>query len=208
MEFRNENIHEVNGYYLEDSSNVNGYIDCYYQQILPEGCRFDPTDYELIEFYLKKKLYNQVFPQNIILEADIYQYHPTELYSHKSERETAVYFFTPRDRISSNGNRPARTAKGGFWKASGSEKPVKNGQGIEVGSKRSLKFFEGSQQQPIKTIWIMNEFMVDNQGHNTSEPNSKLDDCVLCEIYIVQNKKPPEREIPQSDFPYSVRHKL
>lgn len=46
---------------------------------LPSGYRFVPTNEELIEEYLKKKIKNELLPINRFREVDVYKYHPEEL---------------------------------------------------------------------------------------------------------------------------------
>ena len=46
---------------------------------LPPGYRFNPTDAEIIVFYLRKKLDHQSLPPNKIIEVDLYAYGPDEL---------------------------------------------------------------------------------------------------------------------------------
>lgn len=47
----------------------------------PPGFKFNPTDEELIECYLKPKVQKQQVPCGIIFDADLYRYHPKELTS-------------------------------------------------------------------------------------------------------------------------------
>lgn len=46
--------------------------------LLP-GFRFHPTDEELVEFYLKRKLRHQPLPIDLIKQVDIYKYDPWDL---------------------------------------------------------------------------------------------------------------------------------
>ncbi|MFS7914933.1 putative transcription factor NAM family [Helianthus anomalus] len=50
-----------------------------YLDSLPTGCRFLPTDKELIVHYLRKKINNQNLPKTKISEANVYGYHPKDL---------------------------------------------------------------------------------------------------------------------------------
>lgn len=43
------------------------------------GFRFRPTDVELIEYYLKRKVKGKKFPSDIIAELDLYKYAPWDL---------------------------------------------------------------------------------------------------------------------------------
>ena len=46
---------------------------------LPPGYRFNPTDAEIIVFYLRKKVDHQPLPPNKIIEVNLYAYDPEEL---------------------------------------------------------------------------------------------------------------------------------
>ena len=69
------------------------------------------------------------------------------------------YFFSPRDRKYPNGIRPNRAAGSGYWKATGTDKPIHDaatGQG--VGVKKALVFYKGRPPKGTKTSWIMHEY--------------------------------------------------
>lgn len=50
-----------------------------YFHSLPPGYRFNPTDRELILYYLKRKVLNEPLPLHRIHEINIYRHHPQEL---------------------------------------------------------------------------------------------------------------------------------
>ncbi|EYU45722.1 hypothetical protein MIMGU_mgv1a022233mg, partial [Erythranthe guttata] len=99
------------------------------------------------------------------------------------------YFFTLRNKKNPNGSRPDRTANNGHWRASGADTPIKNIDGVTIGSKRSLNFWEGLHpNRSIKTDWIMHEFIAatNNQqpSRNKRDRNdTKFDDWALCRIH-------------------------
>ena len=81
------------------------------------------------------------------------------------------YFFTPRERKYPNGARPNRAAISGYWKATGTDKPImscnynninngsNNNNGIQkVGVKKALVFYGGRPPKGVKTNWIMHEY--------------------------------------------------
>lgn len=69
------------------------------------------------------------------------------------------YFFTPRDRKYPNGVRPNRTAASGFWKATGTDKPILSASGSRrIGVKKALVFYTGRPPKGVKTDWIMTEY--------------------------------------------------
>jgi hypothetical protein len=69
------------------------------------------------------------------------------------------YFFSPRDRKYPNGIRPNRAAGSGYWKATGTDKPIHDGAtGQGVGVKKALVFYKGRPPKGTKTSWIMHEY--------------------------------------------------
>ncbi|XP_039058736.1 probable 2-oxoglutarate-dependent dioxygenase AOP1 [Hibiscus syriacus] len=115
----------------------------------PVGFRFVPTDAELIEHYLIKKLNDMPLPPNKnIHEVDLYGSTPSQLTQQykQSDGGEEWYFFTPRNRKYPNGKRPNRAAGNGdgYWKPTADEKPVvRLGQKDIIGYKRNLDYYEG-----------------------------------------------------------------
>lgn len=68
------------------------------------------------------------------------------------------YFFSPRDRKYPNGARPNRTAASGYWKATGTDKPILSSSGARIGVKKALVFYIGKPPNGVKTDWIMIEY--------------------------------------------------
>ncbi|KAI4333708.1 hypothetical protein L6164_018481 [Bauhinia variegata] len=167
------------------------------QPNLPPGFRFHPTDEELVVQYLKKKASSAPLPVAIIAEVDLYKFDPWELPAKASFGEQEWYFFSPRDRKYPNGARPNRAATSGYWKATGTDKPVLTSGGTQkVGVKKALVFYGGKPPRGIKSNWIMHEYrLVDNKPNNKppgcdlgNKKNSlRLDDWVLCRIYKKNN---------------------
>ncbi|KAF5447774.1 hypothetical protein F2P56_033298 [Juglans regia] len=151
----------------------------------PTGYRFCPTDEELVGYYLEKKISNQRLPVSRIVSANVYLHRPeclSEIFKDYGQTDH-WYFFTPRNRKYQNGNRPNRSANGGYWKATGADKPIINSYGKLIGFKKSLVFYIGKNPNGVKTNWIMHEFTVKNPPRNKREANDmRLDDWVLCRI--------------------------
>ena len=72
--------------------------------------------------------------------------------------EDEWYFFSPRDRKYPNGERPNRTAASGFWKATGTDKPILTSRSKKIGVKKALVFYTGRPPKGVKTDWTMNEY--------------------------------------------------
>eukprot|EP00250_Pteridium_aquilinum_P035499 c9517_g1_i1 orf=135-1217(+) len=163
------------------------------QPILPPGFRFHPTDEELVIHYLKKKAASCPLPVPIITDIELYKFDPWELPGKASFGEHEWYFFSPRDRKYPNGARPNRAAASGYWKATGTDKPITSSGGHttqKVGVKKALVFYRGRPPKGIKTNWIMHEYRLTGEGcvprstmSFSSRKSLRLDDWVLCRIY-------------------------
>ncbi|GAV76722.1 LOW QUALITY PROTEIN: NAM domain-containing protein, partial [Cephalotus follicularis] len=115
-----------------------------YFKSFPEGYRFQPSDIELIVHYLKNKIEGAPLPPNRIHVIDLYLYSPevlTERFKLLLDRETEWYFLTRRKKYP-NGKRPDRRTCNRYWKLTGINKDIKNGNQM-IGHKRSLDFNEG-----------------------------------------------------------------
>lgn len=159
---------------------------------LPAGFRFHPTDEELVVHYLAKKAECKPFPVPVIAEVDLYKFNPWELPQKAYFGEKEWYFFTPRDRKYPNGARPNRAAASGYWKATGTDKPILSRGNKKVGVKKALVFYDGKAPKGKKTNWIMHEYRLANSTNSSSNKLEKpsknksslrLDDWVLCRIY-------------------------
>ncbi|KAF0907566.1 hypothetical protein E2562_018374 [Oryza meyeriana var. granulata] len=171
---------------------------------LPPGFRFHPTDEELILHYLRNRAAAAQCPVPIIADVDIYKFDPWDLPSMAVYGESEWYFFSPRDRKYPNGIRPNRAAGSGYWKATGTDKPIHDSAtGDSVGVKKALVFYSGRPPKGTKTSWIMHEYRL-----ATADPlataykpassscrfrnvSMRLDDWVLCRIYKKSGQASP-----------------
>ncbi|KAL7594318.1 hypothetical protein Lser_V15G28467 [Lactuca serriola] len=153
---------------------------------LPPGFRFHPTDEELIIHYLQKKVTSSPLPASIFAEIELYKFNPWELPYRALFGEDEWYFFSPRDRKYPNGVRPNRMAGSGYWKATGTDRPIMGSLGKKiVGVKKGLVFYKGRPPRGIKTDWIMHEYrLLDTVTCNSSKrkESMRLDDWVLCRV--------------------------
>ncbi|KAF7846555.1 hypothetical protein BT93_L4165 [Corymbia citriodora subsp. variegata] len=161
---------------------------------LPPGFRFHPTDEELIVYYLQNQAMSRPCPVSIISEVDIYKFDPWQLPEIAELGEKEWYFFTLRNRKYPNGVRPNRAAVSGYWKATGTDKPVYSGSN-RVGVKKSLVFYKGRPPKGSKTDWIMHEYRLADSITHVQHHSMKLD-WVLCRIYKKQHSsKTLERKV-------------
>uniref|UniRef100_A0A0D9VTK3 NAC domain-containing protein n=1 Tax=Leersia perrieri TaxID=77586 RepID=A0A0D9VTK3_9ORYZ len=183
--------------------------------MLPPGFRFHPTDEELIVHYLRNRAASSPCPVSIIADVDIYKFDPWDLPSKAAYGDREWYFFSPRDRKYPNGIRPNRAAGSGYWKATGTDKPIHSssgggggGRNESVGVKKALVFYKGRPPKGTKTNWIMHEYRLaaaDAHAANTYRPmkfrnaSMRLDDWVLCRIYKKSSHASPMAVPPLSD---------
>ncbi|XP_047057369.1 NAC domain-containing protein 48-like [Lolium rigidum] len=159
---------------------------------LPPGFRFNPTDEELIFYYLRNRAASEQCPAPVIADVDVYKFNPWDLPSQAVYGDSEWYFFSPRDRKYPNGSRPNRAAGSGYWKSTGTDKPIHDGAvGKGIGVKKALIFYEGRAPRGTKTGWIMHEYRIAadpldatlNKPVNARNVSMRLDDWVLCRIY-------------------------
>ncbi|TKY50266.1 putative NAC domain-containing protein 94 [Spatholobus suberectus] len=138
------------------------------------GYRFHPTDEELVDFYLKRKIQQKSLPIELIKQVDIYKYDPWDLPKLAGTGEKEWYFYCPRDRKYRNSTRPNRVTRAGFWKATGTDRPIYSSEGKCIGLKKSLVFYRGRAAKGMKTDWMMHEFRLPCISY--SAPSKKLSD--------------------------------
>ncbi|KAL5080234.1 hypothetical protein RYX36_008655, partial [Vicia faba] len=120
---------------------------------LMPGFRFHPTDEELVAFYLKRKIQQKSLPIELIKQVDIYKYDPWDLPKLASSGEKEWYFYCPRDRKYRNSSRPNRVTRAGFWKATGTDRPIYSSDGKCIGLKKSLCFMNFQDSWAICRIF-------------------------------------------------------
>ncbi|XP_012065446.2 NAC domain-containing protein 6 isoform X2 [Jatropha curcas] len=142
------------------------------------GFRFHPTEEELLDFYLKKMVLGKHFCSNIITFLDIYHHAPWDLPGLAKTGEREWYFFVPRERKNGHGGRPSRITATGYWKATGSDRPIRclTDPKRLLGLRKTLVFYTGRAPKGCKTDWVMNEYRLPTA---CSLPK----DIVLCKIY-------------------------
>lgn len=175
---------------------------------LPPGFRFHPTDEELVNYYLKKKIQGQEIELDIIPEVDLYKCEPWEL-AEKSflpSRDPEWYFFGPRDRKYPNGFRTNRATRAGYWKSTGKDRRVMS-QNRAIGMKKTLVYYKGRAPQGIRTDWVMHEYRLDD----TTSPSCIQDSYALCRVFKknglcsdVEDQQGQPSNIPLLDYSQGV----
>ncbi|XP_057451888.1 NAC domain-containing protein 83-like [Lotus japonicus] len=128
-------------------------------RLLP-GYIFDPTDGVLVEFYLKRRVFSQRLPIQIIpdlmffrLNLGVYQKEVDE----KIFYECKFFFYNTMDRDFKNIDK--RVAGSGQWRVIEKGKDVPIPGNNEVSGKRNtLNFWEVQESCARRTKWVMHEF--------------------------------------------------
>ncbi|KAK8649680.1 hypothetical protein V6N13_139346 [Hibiscus sabdariffa] len=174
----------------------------------PPGFRFHPSDEELIIHYLQNKVTSRPLPASVIAEIDLYKYNPWELPMRALFGEDEWFFFSPRDRKYPNGERPNRAAASGYWKATGTDRPIlTSSESKNIGVKKALVFYTGRPPKGVKTEWTMNEYrLLDSVVKPPRLKGSmRLDDWVLCRVRRKGNMSKNTLQVQESNGARLVR---
>jgi len=97
--------------------------------------------------------------------------------------EKEWYFYCPRDRKYRNSARPNRVTGAGFWKATGTDRPIYSSEGSKcIGLKKSLVFYKGRAAKGIKTDWMMHEFRLPSLTNPSSSPKKFMDKTIPANV--------------------------
>ncbi|XBI88999.1 hypothetical protein VPH35_026887 [Triticum aestivum] len=153
----------------------------------PLGFRFHPTDEEVVTHYLTSKIRNPNFPCLMIANVNLNNTEPWDL-PNKSKMgvgETEWFFFVHKDRKYPTGTRTNRATKSGYWKATGKDKEIFHGRGLDavlVGMKKTLVFYRGRAPGGQKTAWVMHEYRLEGEMPHRL-PRSAKDDWAVCRLF-------------------------
>ncbi|KAK9095746.1 hypothetical protein Sjap_021243 [Stephania japonica] len=153
--------------------------DSHEHDMVMPGFRFHPTEEELIEFYLRRKVEGKRFNVELITFLDLYRYDPWELPALAAIGEKEWYFYVPRDRKYRNGDRPNRVTTSGYWKATGADRMIRTDNLRSIGLKKTLVFYSGKAPKGIRSSWIMNEYRL---PHHDTDRYQKAE-ISLCRVY-------------------------
>ncbi|KAL5231404.1 hypothetical protein ABZP36_030180 [Zizania latifolia] len=132
--------------------------DSHENDLVMPGFRFHPTEEELIEFYLRRKVEGKRFNVELITFLDLYRFDPWELPAMAVIGEKEWFFYVPRDRKYRNGDRPNRVTASGYWKATGADRMIRGESSRPIGLKKTLVFYSGKAPKGVRSSWIMNEY--------------------------------------------------
>ncbi|WOL04466.1 NAC domain-containing protein [Canna indica] len=154
-------------------------VDGHEHDLVMPGFRFHPTEEELIEFYLRRKVEGKRFNVELITFLDLYRYDPWELPALAAIGEKEWFFYVPRDRKYRNGDRPNRVTTSGYWKATGADRMIRSEGNRSIGLKKTLVFYSGKAPKGIRTSWIMNEYRLP-QSETAQQPKVEIS---ICRVY-------------------------
>ncbi|XP_010525243.1 PREDICTED: NAC domain-containing protein 43-like [Tarenaya hassleriana] len=170
--------------------SVNG------QSQVPPGFRFHPTEEELLQYYLRKKVSNIEIDLDVIRDVDLNKLEPWDIQESCKIGTTPQndwYFFSHKDKKYPTGTRTNRATAAGFWKATGRDKNICS-NGRRIGMRKTLVFYKGRAPHGQKSDWIMHEYRL----HDNSSPTdptvasiigeaSQEEGWVVCRIFKKKN---------------------
>lgn len=172
--------------------SVNG------QSRVPPGFRFHPTEEELLQYYLRKKVANDNIDLDVILEVDLNKLEPWDIQERCKIGTTPQndwYFFSHKDKKYPTGTRTNRATAAGFWKATGRDKVIYSNS-RRIGMRKTLVFYKGRAPHGQKSDWIMHEYRLDestntnNDTHVTSVRSGDFlqeEGWVVCRVFKKKN---------------------
>ncbi|CAL0300653.1 unnamed protein product [Lupinus luteus] len=141
------------------------------ESCVPPGFRFHPTEEELVEYYLKRKINSLKIDLDVIVEIDLYKIEPWDIQDRCKqgyEEQNEWYFFSHKDKKYPTGTRTNRATTAGFWKATGRDKAVMSKNKI-IGMRKTLVFYEGRAPNGRKSDWIMHEYKHQTYEHGPTQ---------------------------------------
>ncbi|KAK6935223.1 NAC domain [Dillenia turbinata] len=148
---------------------------------VPPGFRFHPTDEELVDYYLRKKVASRRIELDVIKEVDLYKIEPwdlQEICKIGSEEQNEWYFFSHKDKKYPTGTRTNRATKAGFWKATGRDKGIYAKHSL-IGMRKTLVFYKGRAPNGQKSDWIMHEYRLETDEKATPQEEG----WVVCRVF-------------------------
>ncbi|CAN1748039.1 NAC domain-containing protein 7 [Linum perenne] len=148
---------------------------------VPPGFRFHPTDEELVDYYLRKKIASKQIDLDVIIEVDLYKIEPwdlQELCKIGKEEQSEWYFFSHKDKKYPTGTRTNRATKVGFWKATGRDKSIYCRQSL-VGMRKTLVYYKGRAPNGQKSDWIMHEYRLETNENGAPQEEG----WVVCRVF-------------------------
>ncbi|XP_022141188.1 NAC domain-containing protein 7-like [Momordica charantia] len=164
---------------------------------VPPGFRFHPTDEELVDYYLRKKISSRRIDLDVIKDVDLYKIEPwdlQEICSLGTEDQNEWYFFSHKDKKYPTGTRTNRATAAGFWKATGRDKAIYSKHDL-IGMRKTLVFYKGRAPNGQKSDWIMHEYRLETDENGAPQEEG----WVVCRVFkkrIATVRRMNEHESP------------
>ncbi|XP_059666961.1 NAC domain-containing protein 7-like [Cornus florida] len=164
---------------------------------VPPGFRFHPTDEELVDYYLRKKITCRRIDLDVIKDIDLYKIEPwdlQELCRIGTEEQNEWYFFSHKDKKYPTGTRTNRATAAGFWKATGRDKAIYSKHDL-IGMRKTLVFYKGRAPNGQKSDWIMHEYRLETDENGITQEEG----WVVCRVFkkrLTSMQKMSEHESP------------
>ncbi|XP_077211561.1 NAC domain-containing protein 43-like [Tasmannia lanceolata] len=143
------------------------------QSSIPPGFRFHPTEEELLQCYLRKKVAYEKNDMDIIQDIGLNKLEPWDIQEKckiGSGPQDDWYFFSRKDRKYPMGTRTNRATSAGFWKATGRDKFIYSDFKL-IGMRKTLVFYKGRAPYGQKSDWIMHEYRLDDHTNANAQSN-------------------------------------
>ncbi|URD79245.1 No apical meristem (NAM) protein [Musa troglodytarum] len=170
---------------------------------VPPGFRFHPTEEELVDYYLRKKVAPRGIDLDIIKDVDLYKIEPWDLQGIHRLHQQFISLFGHKDKKYPTGTRTNRATAAGFWKATGRDKPIYSKNSL-IGMRKTLVFYEGRAPNGQKSDWIMHEYRLESiesappqASHSTTEEG-----WVVCRVFKKRMTATPIRGASGRDSAY------
>ncbi|ERM94732.1 hypothetical protein AMTRI_Chr03g50140 [Amborella trichopoda] len=164
---------------------------------VPPGFRFHPTDEELVDYYLRKKIASKRIDLDVIRDIDLYKIEPWDLQEKcriGNEEQNEWYFFSHKDKKYPTGTRTNRATAAGFWKATGRDKAIYSKHNL-IGMRKTLVFYKGRAPNGQKSDWIMHEYRLETNENGPPQEEG----WVVCRVFkkrITTIRKASDHESP------------
>ncbi|OIW09838.1 hypothetical protein TanjilG_20545 [Lupinus angustifolius] len=165
---------------------------------VPPGFRFHPTDEELVDYYLRKKVTSKRIDVDVIKDVDLYKIEPwdlQELCKIGTNEQSDWYFFSHKDKKYPTGTRTNRATKAGFWKATGRDKAIYTKHCL-IGMRKTLVFYKGRAPNGQKSDWIMHEYRLETNENGTTPEEG----WVVCRVF--KKRMPTMRKVGEYESWY------
>ncbi|KAG4392320.1 hypothetical protein GLYMA_04G119500v4 [Glycine max] len=165
---------------------------------VPPGFRFHPTDEELVDYYLRKKITSRRIDLDVIKDVDLYKIEPwdlQELCRIGAEEKNEWYFFSHKDKKYPTGTRTNRATAAGFWKATGRDKAIYSKHDL-IGMRKTLVFYKGRAPNGQKSDWIMHEYRLETDDNGAPQQEEGW---VVCRVF--KKRLTTMRKLSEHDSP-------